>query len=121
MLTRTAKPWEIPKVTTDPTDDRAAFIDGLVALACFLEAHPEAPVDRAYDGHTAVHVFPDGDTDADRRAAVDSAAASLGVTAAYRPGSRQYVFELQFGPFTYCVVAIDHETARLESVAPVAA
>jgi hypothetical protein len=92
--------------STNP-DDRAAFIDGLVALACFLEAHPEAPAPRAFDEAVVMHVFPDGDTDDERRAAVDSAAAALGVTAApSRPDSRHYLFSLRFGPVTYCMVTI---------------
>jgi hypothetical protein len=112
--------------STNP-DDRAAFIDGLLALACFLEAHPEAPAPRAFDDAVIMHVFPDGDTDNERRAAVDSAATALGATAAAsRPDSRHYLFNLRFGPVTYCMVTIStgqtataarvlgHETARLD-------
>ena len=66
-------------------DDRAALIDGLLALACFLEAHPEAPVPERYDDAMIVHVFPDGDTDDERRAAVDSAVAAC---SASPPGDR---------------------------------
>ena len=109
-------------MTSTDLDDRAAFIDGLVALACFLEAHPEAPVDRAYDDKVILHVFPDGDTNDERRAGVDSAAAALGqVAEESRPGSGHYQFNLRFGPVTYCVVTIDKDTTRLEGVAPVAA
>ena len=119
--------------TLDP-DDRAAFIDGLLALACFLEAHPGAPVSRAFDDALIMHVFPDGDTDNECRAAVDSAAAALGTTAGEsRPGSRHYLFNLRFGPVTYCMVTIsteqtastarvlDRDATRLDDDAAVAA
>jgi hypothetical protein len=93
-------------------DDRAALIDGLVALACFLEAHPEAPTPRAFDDNVIMHVFPEGDTDDERRALVDSAAAALGATAGEaRPGSGHYLFNLRFGPVTYCMVTISTATA----------
>ena len=99
----------------NPADDRAAFIDGLVALACFLEAHPEAPVPSAYDDKVTLHVFPDGDTDDERRAAVDSTAAALGTTAGEsRPGSGHYQFSLRFGPVSYLVVTIDKDPAAAE-------
>lgn len=96
----------------NPADDRAALIDGLVALACFLEAHPEAPVPHVYaDGDNVVmHVFPDGDTDDERRAVVDSAAEALNATPGEsRPGSGHYQFSLRFGPVTYCMVTISRE------------
>lgn len=107
-------------ITTNP-NDRAAFIDGLLSLACFLEAHPEAPVGGAYDDKVILHVFPDGNTDDERRAAVDSTAAALGTVAGEsRPGSGHYQFNLRFGPVTYSVLSIDEDTARLDD-APVAA
>lgn len=119
--------------TFDPAD-RAAFIDGLVALVCFLEAHPEVPAPRLYDDNLIMHVFPDGDTDDERRAAVDSVAAGLGVTAAEsQPGSGHYKFNVRFGPVTYCMVTIsterkasaarvpDRDAARLDDDAAVAA
>ena len=104
--------------TQDP-DDRAAFIDGLVALACFLEAHPEAPAPRLYDDNLIMHVFPDGDTDDERRAAVDAIAAALGATAAdSRPGSGHYQFSLRFGPVTYRVLAISSERRAMTERVP---
>jgi hypothetical protein len=94
-------------VISPHADDRAAFIDGLVALACYLEAHPEAPAPRAHEDNVIMHVFPDGDTDDERRAAVDSTAAVLGATAGEsRTGSGHYLFNVRFGPVTYCVVTI---------------
>lgn len=107
---------------TPDSDDRAAFIDGLLALACFLEAHPEAPVGGAYDDKVILHVFPEGDTDDERRAGVDSAAVALGqVAEESRPGSGHYQFSLRFGPVTYSVLTIDKETADHADYAPVAA
>jgi hypothetical protein len=100
---------------TNPIDERAAFIAALLDLACFLEAHPEAPVGSAYDDKVILHVFPDGDTDDERRAAVDSTALVLGqVAAESRPGSGHYMFNLRFGPVTYSVLTIDKETADLD-------
>jgi hypothetical protein len=102
-------------VSAAPADERAAFIDGLLALACFLEAHPEAPVGGAYDDKVILHVFPDGDTDDERRAAVDSIAAALGTTAEEsRPGSGHYQFNVRFGPVTYCPVTIDKDPGRAD-------
>ena len=100
-------------MATFEPDDRAAFIDGLVALACFLEAHPKAPAPRAFDDNLIMHVFPDGDTDGERRAAVDSAAATLGTAAESRPGSSHYLFNVRFGPVTYCMVTIASEPTQL--------
>lgn len=94
-------------MSTTSTEDRAAFIAGLLDLACFLEAHPDAPTPYLYDDSMVVNVFPDGDTDDERRAAVDSAAAALGTAAGEsRLGSDHYLFSLRFGPVTYCMVAI---------------
>jgi hypothetical protein len=102
-------------VSAAPADERAAFIDGLLALACFLEAHPEAPAPRVYDDNLIMHVFPDGDTDDERRAAVDSIAAALGTTAEEsRPGSGHYQFNVRFGPVTYCPVTIDKDPAQAD-------
>ena len=97
-------------MSATPTDDRAALIAGLLDLACFLEAHPDAPGPYLHEDTVIVHVFPDGDTDAERRAAVDLAAAALGTTAGEsRPGSGHYLFNLRFGPVTYCMVTISSE------------
>jgi hypothetical protein len=101
---------EVAKVASFNPDDRAALIDGLLSLACFLEARPDVPAPRLFDDVVVVHVFPDGDTDTERRAVVDSTAAALGVTAAEsRPGSGHYLFSLRFGPVTYCMVTISAE------------
>jgi hypothetical protein len=91
-------------------DDRAGLIDGLLALACFLEAHPDVPVP---DSHTAqqISVIPDG-TDDEQRAAVDAAAAALGVTAAEtRPGSGHYKAVRMFGRVAYEMFAISKAAA----------
>jgi hypothetical protein len=111
---------KLAKVSAAPAGDRAAFMDGLLALACFLEAHPEALVPPVYDGTVILHVFPGGDTNDERRAAVDSIAAALGTTAAEsRPGSGHYQFNVQFGPVTYRVLAIDENPADADLKAAV--
>jgi hypothetical protein len=86
-------------------DDRAALIAGLHELADFLAAHPDVPVPPGYH-ETIVHVFPDGDTDDERRAGVDAAAAVLGTPAADPDGCGHYKVERKFGPVTYGVLAI---------------
>ena len=56
-------------------DDRAAWIDGLRSLACFLEAHPDVPVPERY--HTQyLSVIPHGGED-ERRAAASMPCAAI--------------------------------------------
>jgi hypothetical protein len=99
--------------TLDP-DDRAAWIDGLVALACFLEAHPDLPVPESYSTQV-ITVFSDG-TDAEQRAAVDAAAAVLGVTASDPHGHGHYKAARQFGPLGFEFLAISHAaSARFDA------
>jgi hypothetical protein len=86
-------------------DDRAALIAGLRGLADFLAAHPDVPVPPGYH-ETVVHVFPDGDTDDERRAGVDAAASVLGTRTADPDGHGHYQAERKFGPVTYAVLAI---------------
>jgi hypothetical protein len=93
-------------VTSTDADDRAAFIDGLLALACFLEAHPDVPVPGNYRDTLKLIVFPDGDTDDDKRAGVDAVAVMLGVTAEDPRDIGQYCAALRFGPVTYEACAI---------------
>jgi hypothetical protein len=85
---------------TDHTT-RARFINGLRDLAAFLDANLFFPVPPYGD---TIHVFPEGLTDAERRAAVDRLAAIMGTTAEDENG--HYRADGQFGPVTYCVVAI---------------
>ena len=98
--------------TTDP--ERTDFITALRDLADYLTDHPDVPVP---DFEREILVFvPDG-TDAEERAAVDQAAAVLGVPVAERNG--HYKASRAFGPLlTYTVLTIstaaraDH-TARM--------
>ena len=89
-------------IRNDLAAERAAFIAGLRGLADFLAAHPGVPVPPGYH-ETTILVFPDGDSDAERRAGVDRAAAVLGVRAA---GTGHYGAERGFGPVTYKALAI---------------
>ena len=88
-------------------EDRAAFIAGLRDLADYLTAHEDVPVP---DYSSLLTAFPDGDSNDERRAAVDAAAAVLGTDTAERPNHRQYYAERKFGPITYSVVTIDDPT-----------
>jgi hypothetical protein len=92
---------------TDPIT-RAKFINGLRDLAAFLDASLFFPVPPY--GYT-INVFPEGLTDAERRAAVDHLAVIMGATAEDHDG--HYTANGQFGPITYCVVAIS-DAARAE-------
>ncbi len=90
--------------TVNP-EERAAFIAALRDLAGFLEGHPDVPVPESW--HTKqITVFPDGDTDEQRRAGVDAAAGALGVTAADPDGSGHYQAARRFGSLAYQVLAI---------------
>jgi hypothetical protein len=81
-------------------EDRAAFVAGLRALARFLAAHPDVPVPESY--HTQdFTVFPDGDTDDEKRAAVDATAAVLGVVPDDHGGRGHYKAVRRFGPVAY--------------------
>jgi hypothetical protein len=93
-------------VTSTDADNRTAFIDGLLALACFLEAHPDVPVPGNYRDTLKLIVFPGGDTDEEKRAGVDDVAVMLGVTAEDPRDIGQYCAALRFGPVTYEACAI---------------
>lgn len=86
-------------------EDRAALIEGLLALACFLETHPDVPVPESYHSQY-ISVIPGGADDDERRAAVDSAAAALGVTADDPHGFGHYKAARTFGPIAYEVFTI---------------
>jgi hypothetical protein len=96
---------------------RAAWVAGLRDLAGFLEGHPDVPVPPAYFNQV-IDEFPDGDTDDERRAAVDRAAEAMGVSAAETRGGH-YKASVHFGPVGYQVVAIPAE--RPAAVSAVAA
>jgi hypothetical protein len=97
--------------------DRAAWVAGLRELADFLEGHPDVPVPPAYH-EGIIHEFPDGDTDAERRAGVDRAARAMGVPAT-ETRNAHYKASVRFGPIAYEVIAIPAE--RRAEVSGVAA
>jgi hypothetical protein len=107
-------------ISTD-TADRAAYIDGLLSLACFLEAHPDVPVPPAYGGAVKLMVFPDGATDDEQRAGVDAVAAVLGVPADEPNGSGHYCAGLAFGPVMYEACAIPRAARSRRELSAVAA
>lgn len=88
--------------------DRAAWVTGLRDLADFLAGHPDVPVPPAYHSHT-LNVFPEGDSDDDRRAEVDRAAGVLG-TAAAETGGGHYRAARSFGPVEFALVVIPRKT-----------
>ncbi len=120
---------------TDPSNDRAALIAGLLDLACFLEAHPDVPVPPAWTSINTITVLPPHDVDDDeRRAFVDGFAAALGVEAADPDNSGHYKATRKFGPIGYESFAISTaataradarasyaDVIRLDDDAPVAA
>lgn len=87
--------------TTNP-DERAAFVDGLLALARFLEAHPDMPVPSF---GTSIYVSTHGTDEEDERT-VDEAAAVFGVTASWNGTSSHYDASRSFGPVEYQVGSI---------------
>jgi hypothetical protein len=96
--------------------DRAAWVTGLRELADFLARHLDVPVPPAWH-EGVIHEFPDGDTDAERRAGVDRAAEAMGVPAAETSGGH-YKASVRFGPLAYEVVAIPAERrAQVRAVA----
>jgi len=85
---------------------RAALIDGIRALADYLESAPDVPV----TGYATIYAFsPDGAC-AGMRSEIDSIAAQLGVEARETAGGSHYTALRSFGPVEYRAVAIcDHE------------
>jgi hypothetical protein len=88
-------------MTYADSTERAALIDGLRALADYLESSPEvsAPI------YSPVHAFPPDGEWAEMRAEIDATAARLGVTAG-ETGDGHYVAVRSFGPVEYRAVAI---------------
>jgi hypothetical protein len=88
---------------------RAALIDGLRALADYLESNSYVPAPKYMD----VYVFPPDEDCAGMRAEIDAAAALLGVRAGWTVGGH-YVARRAFGPVEYQVVAIckQHDHSR---------
>jgi hypothetical protein len=100
--------------TTDPaarTDARAQITSGLRALADYLDAHPDVPVNEY--GWT-LNDFPPRDDDAAGRAAVTRVAASLGVTPDDDTArSGHYIAARTFGRITYQYI---HISARRRAI-----
>jgi hypothetical protein len=95
--------------------DRAAWVAGLRDLADFLAAHPDLPVPRVYCTDV-INVFPEGGTDAERRAGVDRAAGVLGVPAADTHGGH-YRAARSFGPIAYALVMIPRDDQAADAAA----
>jgi len=100
--------------SNDPAADRAAFIAALRDLAGFLAAHPDVPVPPGYC-ETRILLCPQG-SEAGRLAAVDQAAAALGVQPSIPDGSDYYTAGRSFGPVTYEVLACT-DAARADHTA----
>lgn len=85
------------------TTTRDEFIRGLRELADFLTVNPGAPTPAYTDIQISTH-----GSDAEQRAAVDEAAAAMGVepTDPYGHGAH-WQAQLHFGPIRYYVLAID--------------
>lgn len=85
--------------TTNP-EYRAAFVDGLRAMADFLAAHSELPVPKHYSDVT---VYADGTDDA-KRAEVDRIARCLNVPPGHHEGLYRAI--RKFGPVAYQAVLV---------------
>lgn len=85
--------------------ERAAFIDGLVALARFLDEHPDILVP-SYG--SKIYVSTHGTDEEDERT-VDQAAAVLGVAASWDRTRTHYDVSRSFGPVEYEVGSITSE------------
>jgi hypothetical protein len=90
-------------MTYASTNERAALIGGLRALAHFLESNPHVPAPI----HSDVFTFPpDGDWDA-TCAEIDTIASGHGVTGHKALGGH-YIAAKSFGSIQYRAVAIPH-------------
>lgn len=84
------------------TAKRAALIQGLRALADYLETRPDVPAPSYADLYT----FPPDGGCAGMRAEIDSIAERLGTQARETAGGSQYTATRSFGPIEYRAVAI---------------
>lgn len=82
-------------------DERDRLIDGLRALAEFLQDHTDVPAPRWAD----VLVFPPDGTDEEERAEIDAIASRIGTATSESPGGH-YSACLAFGPVAYRAIAI---------------
>jgi hypothetical protein len=83
-------------------DERGRLIDGLRALAAFLQDHPDVPAPRWAD----IYVFPPCGTDEQMRAEIDQIAARVGTVATDDADHGHYAVSRHFGPVQYRAVAI---------------
>jgi hypothetical protein len=95
----------------DPAE-RAALIQGLRALADYLESSPEVPA----PSHAYVYAFPPGADCAAMRAEIDTIAELLGSQPRETAGGQHYGVTRSFGPIEYRAVAIcshpHHDTGQ---------
>ncbi|MEO3790395.1 hypothetical protein ABGB14_09285 [Nonomuraea sp. B10E15] len=82
---------------------RTAFINGLLDLAVFLEAHPDVPVPPS----VTVHHFPRPGSDAAQCAEIDQLATLIGSEIDYEESPYDhYGTSRLFGPVEYRAVAV---------------
>ena len=82
-------------------DERSRLIDGLRAVAQFLQDHPDVPAPRWVD----VLVFPPDSTDEEERTEIDMIAARIG-TETDESARGHYSCSISFGSVEYRAVAI---------------
>lgn len=82
-------------------DERSRLIDGLRAVAQFLQDHPNVPAPLWVD----VLVFPPDSTDEEERAEIDMIATRIG-TKPSESARGHYSCSISFGPVEYRAVAI---------------
>jgi hypothetical protein len=90
-------------------DERSRLIDGLRAVAQFLQDHPDVPAPRWTD----VLVFPPDGPNEEKRVEIDIIAARIGAEASESTGGH-YSCSISFGPVEYRAVAIP-ETPKSET------
>lgn len=83
--------------------DRSRFIDGLRALAEYLESSPDVP---APWGGACIHVFPPPGTNEEKRAEIEVIATRINAEPC-EIVSGHYSVSRFFGPVEYRAVAID--------------
>ena len=83
-------------------DERGRLIDGLRALAAFLQDHPDVPAPRWAD----IYVFPPRSTGEQMQVEIDHIAARIGTVATDDADHGHYAASRHFGPVQYRAVAI---------------
>ncbi|MEU6780401.1 hypothetical protein ABZ912_14460 [Nonomuraea angiospora] len=100
---------------------RVQLIDGLRALADFLDAHPDVPLNSwasvSYSVTATNLNTDDRDQDDVERAEVDRVAAILGVTPTLSDNGSHYTALRTFGPVEYRATAITQEEMALHRAA----